>query len=465
MENNTDHLHVQYGPVWDRIDPEQRREVMAMGEDYKRFLNAGKTERLCTREIVRRAEAQGFTDLDRADSLKPGDKVYSVNRGKNVVLAVIGSAPVAAGLSIVGSHIDSPRLDLKQNPLYEDGGMALLKTHYYGGIHKYQWLARPLALYGVVVRGDGSTVEIDIGDDPGDPVFLISDLLPHLSDDYRKKPLAQAVTGEDLHAIAGTLPRGGDVREQVKQNVLQLLHEKYGIVEEDFISAELELVPAGEARDVGFDRGAVASYGNDDRSCAYASLDAILSARPGQKTAVALFMDKEEVGSVGATGMQSKYFTNTVGRMIQLQQGTCTGFDVDRALSRSGMLSADVAAAYDPKYASVSDPCNSAYLGRGTAIVKYTGHRGKSRASDASAEFLGEVRQVLNQAGVIWQTSEMGKVDQGGGGTIAYILANHDMDVLDVGVPVLAMHAPYEVISKADLYMAARAYRAFYESR
>lgn len=466
MEKQMEKLAVQYGYVWDALDAEQRAAVMEMGEDYKKFMDAGKTERLCAQEIVRRAKEQGFVDLKEAKSLKPGDRVYSLNRGKAVVLAVIGSEEVAQGVSIVGSHIDSPRLDLKQNPLYEDGGMALMKTHYYGGVRKYQWVARPLALCGVVIRGDGSALEINIGDEPGDPVFYISDLLPHLAAEQNKKTLAEAIAGEDLNALAGTLPAGEkEDSDRFKEGILRLLHEKYGLVEEDFVSAELELVPAGAARDVGFDRGAIAAYGHDDRVCAYTSMRALFDIKTCKKTAVALFVDKEEIGSVGNTGMCSRNFANTLGRMIELQRGACNGFDIDRTLAQSALLSSDVAAAHDPNYPSVDDPRNGACLGKGVTLVKYTGSRGKSGSNDANAEFVGAIRKCLNEAGVVWQTSELGKVDQGGGGTIAYILANCDMDVLDIGVPVLSMHAPFEVVSKADVYMTANAYRAFYLSR
>ncbi len=463
MEEINVKLEKEYGLVWDALDEAGRAGVMKMGEDYKRFLDAGKTERLCTKEIVRRAKEDGFKALDEAKCLKPGDRVYSVNRGKNVMLAVIGRKDVAQGMDIVGSHIDSPRLDIKQNPLYEDGQMALMKTHYYGGIRKYQWVARPLTLAGVVVLRDGSEIEINIGDEHGDPVFYISDLLPHLAAEQNKKTLPEGIAGEDLNTMVGSLPEG-DAKDEArfKRNVLRLINEKYGMTEEDFVSAELELVPAGAARDVGFDRGCIASYGHDDRVCAYACLKAIEKIKDCNKTCVALFVDKEEIGSVGSTGMQSKYFANTLGRMIKLQSGTCTGFDVDVALSRSKLLSSDVAAAHDPNYPGVDDPRNTAYLGRGVTIVKYTGSRGKSGCNDAHAEFVGEVRKCFNDAGIIWQTSELGKIDLGGGGTIAYILANADMDVIDVGVPVISMHAPFEVVSKADVYMTSLAYRAFY---
>ena len=461
-------LTVKYDYVWDRLDEAGRRAVMEMGEDYKHFLDASKTERLCTEEIVRRAEAHGFRELTSLSTVKPGDKVYSVNRGKGAMLAVIGSEPIVSGMHIVGSHIDSPRLDLKQNPVYEDSGMTLLKTHYYGGIRKYQWLARPLALHGVVFCGDGRKVEVHVGDQEGDPVFFISDLPPHLSAEQDKTALGTAVAGENLSPVAGTLPEGtaddSERAERFKQGVLKMLNEKYGIVEEDFVSAELELVPAGKAYDVGFDRGAVASYGHDDRVCAYAAMEALFACGQVRRTAVALFVDKEEIGSMGSTGMQSHYFVNTVGELIERQSGVCGALDTARAMAASSMLSSDVCVAFDPNYPSVSEQRNNAMLGKGVTLVKYTGSRGKAGANDAHAEFVGEIRRMLNQAGVVWQTSEIGKVDAGGGGTIAYILSNYNMDVLDIGVPVLAMHAPCEVVSKADVYMTSRAYSAFFGS-
>ena len=456
-------LSVKYDFVWDVINDAQKAEIMAMGEDYKAFMDASKTERTCTDEIVRRAKEAGYVDINTVTKLEKGDKVYSTNRGKNVVLAVIGEEPVANGVNIVGSHIDSPRLDLKQNPLIEKGGMAMFKTHYYGGVRKYQWVARPLALYGVVIMANGEKVEIAIGDDEGDPIFYISDLLPHLAADQNKKTLAEGVGGEDLNPICGTLPVGDEKdANRFKMGVLQLLNEKYGIVEEDFTSAELELVPAGKARDVGFDRGSIAAYGHDDRVCAYTSLAALFAIKECKKTAIALMVDKEEVGSNGSTGMHSKYFANLIGTMIELQKGSCSGFDVDKALAKSALLSSDVAAAFDPNHPNVAEANNTSYLGKGVTLIKYTGRGGKGGSNDANAEFIGEVRKCLNDAGVIWQTSELGKVDQGGGGTIAYILANADMDVIDVGVPVLSMHAPFEVVSKADVYMTAKGYEAFY---
>ena len=457
-------LSVRYDLVWDHLDAAQRGDVMAIGEDYKQFLDASKTERLCVKEIVRRAEEKGFVDLASMTQLSPGDKVYSVNRGKTLMLAVIGEEPITSGMQIVGSHIDSPRIDIKQNPLYEDGCMALFKTRYYGGIRKFHWLALPLALHGVIIRDDGSSVDVNIGDKEGDPVFFITDMLPHMAAEQNKKPLGEAIEGENLNAIVGTLPAGdqGD-SDRFREAILRLLHNAYQITEEDFVSAELELVPAGSARDVGFDRGAVAGYGQDDRACAYTSMAAILSAGPAAKTSVALFVDKEEIGSRGNTGMLSQYFVNTLGKMIRMQSGSCTVLDTAQALSNSAALSSDVAAAFDPNYPSISDPRNNAYLGKGVALVKYTGGRGKSNSNDAHAEFVGKVRRIMKKAGVIWQTSELGKVDQGGGGTIAYILADLDMEVMDVGVPLLAMHAPFEVVSKADVYMTVQAYKAFYQ--
>ncbi|MDR2899754.1 MAG: aminopeptidase [Clostridiales bacterium] len=452
--------------VWENLNETERKLAYEMGDDYRAFIDAGKTERLSANEIVKRAKAGGFKCFDEYDTLKAGDKVYYVNRGKAVVLAVIGKRAVKQGLNIVGSHTDSPRVDIKQNPLYEEKGLSLFKTHYYGGVRKYQWVGLPLALYGTVVKGDGSIVEIALGDNHGDPVLYMSDLLPHLGAKQGDKKLREGIEGEDLNVIVGCNPvdNKGDEKNAVKLNVLRLLNEKYGIVEEDFASAELEIVPAGRARDVGFDRSMIAAYGHDDRVCAYASMQALFDANEPEITAVALFADKEEIGSVGNTGMQSEYFTYLVAEMIAKQNNGNVGLlELNRALSKSTMLSADVAAGIDPTFSSVFEAQNSAFMGSGAAMIKYTGVRGKSGASDANAEFIGRVRKVFNDSGVIWQTSELGRVDEGGGGTIAFILANHNVDVLDVGIPVLSMHATYELVAKSDIYMGYKAYRAYYE--
>lgn len=450
--------------VWDKLSAAERQACMNMGEDYKAFLDNSKTERCCAAEIISRAEKAGFVEISQKAQLKCGDKVYYNNRGKAVMLAIIGRESIENGMNIVGSHIDSPRLDIKQNPVYEAGGTALLKTHYYGGIKKYQWTTLPLALYGVIVKANGEKVEIAVGDKCGDPVFYISDLLPHLAKDQMGKTLAEGIEGEGLNILIGSLPVDDtEASDRFKTALLTLLNERYGITEEDFVSAELEAVPAGAARDVGFDRGLIAAHGHDDRVCSYASLAAILNIENPVRTAVGLYVDKEEVGSIGATGMHSQFFNNLVGEMLALTNGgNCSDLAIRRALAHSTLLSADVAAAFDPNFPSVGDNANFANLGQGITMVKYTGSRGKSGANDAAAELVGKVRALFNANGVVYQTSELGKVDQGGGGTIAYIMANYDMDVIDAGVAMLSMHAPWEIVSKADVYMTSRAYGAFF---
>jgi aspartyl aminopeptidase len=449
--------------IWEKIGVEEREKVFELGEDYKSFIDASKTERLSIKEIIRRAEQQGFKPLDEFNELKPGDKVYYVNKRKSAVLAVIGKEKIENGMNIVGSHVDSPRIDLKQNPLYEEHGLSLLKTHYYGGIRKYQWVALPLALYGTIVKADGETIDISIGDDEKDPVFYITDLLPHLAKEQNDKKLSEAIEGEALNVIIGSLPaEGKDDEKRFKLNVLKILNEKYGMIEEDFQTAEIEIVPAGRSRDVGIDRGMISAYGHDDRVCAYTSLKAIFEIEDNNRTAVALFADKEEVGSMGNTGMHSEFFNNMVGEMILLQ-GNSDMLSLKRALANSSMLSSDVAAGVDPTYPKVTEIQNAAVMGQGVVMVKYTGSRGKSGANDASAEYIGKIRKIFNESNIMWQSAELGKVDQGGGGTIAYIMANLNMDVVDLGVPVLSMHAPFELVSKTDVYMTYKAYKAFYK--
>lgn len=449
--------------IWDKISVEERAQVFELGEDYKSFIDASKTERLSIKETIRRAEQQGFKPLDEFNELKPGDKVYYVNKRKSAVLAVIGKEKIENGMNIVGSHVDSPRIDLKQNPLYEEHGLSLLKTHYYGGIRKYQWVALPLALYGTIVKADGETIDISIGDDEKDPVFYITDLLPHLAKEQNDKKLSEAIEGEALNVIIGSLPaEGKDDEKRFKLNVLKILNEKYGMIEEDFQTAEIEIVPAGRSRDVGIDRGMISAYGHDDRVCAYTSLKAIFEIEDNDRTAVALFADKEEVGSMGNTGMHSEFFNNMVGEMILLQ-GNSDMLSLKRALANSSMLSSDVAAGVDPTYPKVTEIQNAAVMGQGVVMVKYTGSRGKSGANDASAEYIGKIRKIFNESNIMWQSAELGKVDQGGGGTIAYIMANLNMDVVDLGVPVLSMHAPFELVSKTDVYMTYKAYKAFYK--
>ena len=472
MDNNNDKLFYKKNFIWEKLSSDERTEVFKLGDDYRAFMDASKTERLTIKEIVKRAELEGFVNIESKKDLNPGDKLYYVNKGKNAVLVVVGKESIEKGMSIVGSHVDSPRIDLKQNPLYEKHGISLLKTHYYGGIRKYQWVTIPLALYGTVVKANGEVIDIAIGDDDNDPVFYITDLLPHLAKDQNDKKLSEAIEGESLNVIIGSLPALDESDDEDKKddkkfklNVLKILNEKYGMIEEDFQTAEIEIVPAGKARDVGIDRGMLMAYGHDDRVCAYTSLIAILELESPDKTAIALFSDKEEIGSVGNTGMQSAFFNNMVAEMIAMQnKGNYSELSLKRALANSSMLSSDVAAGVDPTYPHVTEIQNAPIMGQGVAMVKYTGSRGKSGASDANAEYIGKLRKLFNENEVIWQPSELGKVDQGGGGTIAYIMANFNMDVVDLGVPVLSMHAPFEIISKTDLYMTYKAYKIFYKS-
>ncbi len=428
----------------------------AYSETYKRFLNTAKTEREVVIEAVRMAEENGFVPFDRTAKLKPGDRVYVNNRGKALLLAVIGSRPITDGVSIAAAHIDSPRLDMKPNPLYEDGGFAYLDTHYYGGIKKYQWGAIPLALHGVVVRRDGTVVPVRVGEDADDPVFCVTDLLPHLATEQMKRPANEIIRGEDLNILIGSRPfREDDASEAVKLNILRLLNEKYGIVEADFLSAELEAVPAFGARDLGFDRSMIGAYGHDDRVCAYPALTALLSLDTPAYTAVTMLADKEEIGSEGNTGTQSAYFPYFIADLA-----AAFGAEGRHVLSHSICLSADVNVAFDPIYADVVESRNCARLNQGVVLTKYTGSRGKSGTSDASAELMGQFRRIMDDGDVIWQIGELGKVDAGGGGTVAMYIANHNVDTVDLGVPVLSMHAPFEVVSKLDVYMAHKAFAA-----
>lgn len=456
--------------AWSKYTSEKdKKKVMTFAEDYRQFLSACKTERECVSYFVEKAEKAGYINLEDAISkgqkLKPGDKVYAANKGKMLAVFNIGKEPIEKGLNILGAHIDSPRMDLKQNPLYEDSDIALFDTHYYGGIKKYQWVTIPLALHGVIVKKDGEIVNVNVGEDPADPVFGISDLLIHLAADQMDKKGSKVVEGEDLNVIVGSIPgfdkEGKKEKDAVKNNVLKLIKEKYDLEEEDFISAEIEVVPAGPARDFGFDRSMILGYGHDDRVCAYPSFMALINAKKTlDKTACALLVDKEEIGSVGATGMQSKFFENTLAEIYNLV-GEYSELNLRRALTNSKVLSSDVSAALDPNYASAFEKNNSAYLGRGLVFNKYTGARGKSGSNDASAEYVGEIRAMMDKDNVFWQTAELGKVDQGGGGTIAYIMGNYNMQVIDSGVAVLSMHAPCEIISKVDLYEALLGYEAF----
>ena len=427
---------------------------------YKAFLDAGKTERLCAAEVIRLAEGRGYRPYVRGMALKAGDRVYLSNRGKAVLLAHIGERSLAEGVQIAAAHIDSPRLDLKPNPLYEEAELAYFKTHYYGGIRKYQWVTIPLELHGVIALRDGTNVPVNIGGGPGDPRLVITDLLPHLGAEQAKKPLATAIPAETLNLLLGSRPIGDEEDSgRVKLAVMKLLHEKYGITEDDFTSAELEAVPAGSACDIGLDRSMIGAYGHDDRVCAYAALKALLDLeRTPVRTAVCVLADKEEIGSDGVTGMQSAAFDTFMEDLCETQ-----GVPVRSCFEKSFCLSADVTAAYDPDYADVYEKRNAAYLNYGVGLCKYTGARGKSGASDADAETVAYVRRIFDGAGVAWQIAELGKVDAGGGGTVAMYMANRNITTLDAGVPVLSMHAPWEVTSKADLYEAVKGYRAFYK--
>ena len=450
--------------TWKGVDEALMRDIQEFSKGYMSFLDKAKTEREAVKEVVRLAELHGFSDIDSFDKLKPGDRVYGVNHKKSVYLAVIGEDAIIDGFNAVGAHIDAPRLDLKQNPLYEDSDIALLKTHYYGGIKKYQWTAIPLALHGVVALTDGSVQEICIGEDVDDPIFLVTDLLPHLAAQQNAKKLTEGVPAENLNIVFGSLPDPEAESESVKSNILELLEKKYGMKETDFRSAEIEAVPAGKARSLGLDNSMVAAYGQDDRVCSYPSLMALFDVQSPKRTAVCILSDKEEIGSVGNTGMESQNFELFLMNLLE-KTGIISPYAVQRTLSASLALSADVTAAYDPTYGDVMEKNNAAYMGRGISIKKYTGSRGKSGASDANAEFVAYVRGIFENAGVSYQSSEMGKVDEGGGGTIAYILANRGMQVLDCGVPVHSMHSPCESASKYDIYMAFKAYGAFLQSR
>jgi len=444
---------------YNRLTPEQRQEMEAYAQRYSVFITACKTEREAVSWTIAAAEAKGFRPLVPGMEAKPGDKVYLNNRGKSILLAVIGTEPLENGVNICGAHIDSPRMDLKPNPLYEDGEIGYLKTHYYGGIKKYQWACVPLAIHGIVCRKDGTTVEIVIGEDANDPVLVISDLLIHLSADQLQKPLAKGIEAEQLNVILGSEPLVGEGSDLVKLNLMKLLNEKYGIIESDFHSAELTIVPAGPCREVGLDRSMLGAYGHDDRVCAYAQLEAIFSLENPRKTAVCVLADKEEIGSVGISSMESMAFEYFMEILCDSQ-----GAKLTQCFTNSFCLSADVAIAYDPNFPEVYDPRNSARLNHGIGVCKYTGTKGKSFASDASAEVMHKIRTILDNAGVIWQMSTLGKVDQGGGGTIAYVMANRNILTVDAGVPVLSMHAPFEQVSKLDTYMACLACKAVYNS-
>ena len=446
---------------YDRISADEETAMRAYCEDYKKFLDAGKTERECVDEAIRQAEARGFKEFTRGMELKPGDKVYRSNRGKGLMLAVIGKRSLAEGVNIGAAHIDSPRLDLKPNPLYEDSEIAFLKTHYYGGIRKYQWVTIPLELHGVIALKNGTVLKVAIGAGAGDPLFTVDDLLPHLGVEQSKKPLSEAIPAESLNILVGSRPfKDDEGADRVKLAILDILNQKYGIVEEDFISAELEAVPAFRASDIGFDRSLIGAYGHDDRVCAYAEFAAILELGVPERTAVCILADKEEIGSEGVSGMQSAAFDTFMSDLCDTQK-----VPLKACYEKSFCLSADVTAAYDPNFAEVYEKRNSARINYGMGLSKYTGARGKSGSSDAAAEVVAYVRRTLDEAGVLWQMAELGKVDAGGGGTVACFMANRDIDTIDAGVPVLSMHAPFETVSKLDCYMTYKGMKAVYEAK
>ena len=448
---------------WININNGKKEEINKFCKKYMEFLNMAKTEREFIKQARKLADENGYKDIMEFETLKPGDKIYFVNREKSMYLAVIGEEPIENGMHIIGSHIDSPRLDLKPNPLYEDSELAYLKTHYYGGIKKYQWTTIPLSIHGVIVKTNGEKVEINIGEKEEDPIFTITDLLPHLAQEQMEKKLKDAINGEDLNLLVGNMPYSSEkVPENIKLNILNILNKKYGITEIDLNSSEIEVVPAFKARSLGFDESMVAGYGQDDRVCAYTSLRAMMELKNVKNTAVCILSDKEEIGSMGNTGMESHMFDFFISEILN-KLGINRPNLLDRVFCFSKMLSSDVDAGFDPIYASVSDKNNAGYIGKGVSINKYTGARGKSGASDANAEFVAWVRNILEKNEIKYQLIELGKVDIGGGGTIAYILANKGVDVIDCGIPVLSMHAPYEVTSKYDIYSAYETYKAFWK--
>ncbi len=463
MEELKEKLFRNNASGWDNVSDEKREKIEELSSKYMYFLNKAKTEREFIKEARKLADSNGYRDIMEFETLKPGDKIYFVNREKSMYLAIIGEETIENGIHIIGSHVDSPRLDLKPNPLYEDTGLAYFKTHYYGGIKKYQWTTIPLSMHGVIVKTSGEKVEINIGEDENDPIFTITDLLPHLAQDQMEKKLKNGIDGEDLNLLIGSIPYGNKKgADRVKLNILNLLNQKYGITEDDLTSAEIELVPAFKARTLGFDGSMIAAYGQDDKVCAYTSLQAMMDLNNVKNTAVCILSDKEEIGSMGNTGMESHMFDFFISEILN-KLGVNKPNLLDKVFCFSKMLSSDVDAGYDPLYASVSDKYNAGFLGKGISLNKYTGSRGKSGASDANAEYVAWVRNVLEKHNIRYQVAELGRVDIGGGGTIAYIIANKGADVIDCGVPVLSMHAPYEVTSKYDVYSAYETYKAFWK--
>ncbi|MCJ2556227.1 MAG: aminopeptidase [Candidatus Thermoplasmatota archaeon] len=463
-----DRLMAKKESAWKGMSRTMRKKVFDYAEGYKSFLGKAKTERKAVNEIVSLAEENGFVEMDSAKDVRPGTRLYCVNRNKSAALFVVGKRPIAEGINIVASHIDSPRLDLKQNPLYEDADseVALFKTHYYGGVRKYQWVNCPLALHGKVILGSGKEVEMTIGEKEDDPIFIIPDLLPHLAYNVQnKRKLPDGIRGEELNILVGHIPiEDKKVKEKIKLSVLNHLNKEYGMTEEDFVSAEFEAVPAGQPRDLGFDRGMLVAYGQDDRACAYSSLTAMVDLKTPARTCLAFFFDKEEIGSEGASGVQSRFFDIVLSELMEKMEPGYRDMDLRKMIARSKSLSADVEVAIHPTFKEVHEATNAARLGRGIAITKYTGAFGKARASDANAEYVGQIRNLFNQKRIPWQAAELGRVDEGGGGTVALFLARHNLDVLDCGPPLLAMHSPMEVSSKADIYNSYRAYLAFFRS-
>lgn len=449
---------------WNSVSEVEREKIFQLSKEYMNFLNKSKTEREFIKNARKLADENGYRDIMEFNTLKPGDKIYFVNRNKSMYLAIIGSENIENGLHIIGSHVDSPRLDLKPNPLYEDTGLAYLKTHYYGGIKKYQWTTIPLSIHGVIVKTSGEKIEVSIGEDENDPIFTITDLLPHLAQEQMEKKLKNGIDGEDLNLLIGSMPYNDDkkISEQVKLNILNILNKKYGITEADLTSSEFEIVPAFKARSLGFDESLIAAYGQDDKVCAYTSLAAMMELNNVKNTAICILSDKEEIGSMGNTGMESHMFDFFISEILNKLEINKPNL-LDKVFCFSKMLSSDVDAGYDPIYSSVSDKTNAGFLGKGISLNKYTGARGKSGASDANAEYVAWIRNILEKNDIKYQVAELGKVDIGGGGTIAYIIANKGADVIDCGVPVLSMHAPYEVTSKYDVYSAYKTYKAFWE--
>lgn len=463
MEELKEKLFKNNNSGWENVNAEKREKIEEISNKYMNFLNKAKTEREFIKEARKLADINGYKDIMEYQTLKPGDKIYFVNREKSMYLAIIGEKPIEEGMHIIGSHVDSPRLDLKPNPLYEDTGLAYFKTHYYGGIKKYQWTTIPLSMHGVIIKTSGEKLEINIGENENDPIFTITDLLPHLAQEQMEKKLKNGIDGEDLNLLIGSIPYGDKQgSDRIKLNILNLLNQKYGITEEDLTSAEIELVPVFRARTLGLDGSMIAAYGQDDKVCAYTSLQAMMDVTSAQKTAVCILSDKEEIGSMGNTGMESNMFDFFISEILN-KLGVNKPNLLDRVFCFSKMLSSDVDTGYDPIYASVSDKHNAGFLGKGISLNKYTGARGKSGASDANAEYVAWVRNILEKNNIRYQVAELGRVDVGGGGTIAYIIANKGADVIDCGVPVLSMHAPYEVTSKYDVYSAYKTYKAFWK--